>query len=341
MSGGDAVRASAGANFGLPCNLVYNPLAGDVALPARIGTKTVRDGNASGQAGLYMSPNAPPGTSECVEAHPTLKPREVTMSNAREESGILTRLEGAVLYVTLNRPAAGNALSTGLLAELQELWQRIAADQSVVVVVIEAAGRIFCSGHDLREIQAEPDPRFHYRLATQCTDMMQAITALPQPVIAKVQGTATAAGCQLVATCDLAVASSDARFATPGINIGVWCSMPMVALSRRVAPKHALQFLLTGRLHDAQTAFRIGLINEVVAPENLDAAVRDLADVIAGKSPHTLALGKRAFYHQLGLEPAIAYEYAAQVAVHNNLSEDAREGVAAFLGKRPPVWKGC
>ena len=263
------------------------------------------------------------------------------MASPREESGILTRLEGAVLYVKLNRPAAGNALSTGMLAELQALLQRTATDPAVIVVVIEAEGRIFCSGHDLREIQSNPDPRFHYKLAIQCTRMMQAITELPQPVVAKVQGVATAAGAQLVATCDLAVASSEARFATPGINIGVWCSMPMVALSRRVAPKHALQFLLTGRLHDAQTAFRMGLINEVVAPEHLDAAVRELAESIASKSRHTLALGKRAFYHQLGLEPAAAYEYAAQVAVYNNLSEDAHEGVAAFLEKYPPVWKGC
>ena len=262
------------------------------------------------------------------------------MTGVRDEANILTRLDGAVLTVTLNRPDAGNSLSTGVLAELQALWQRLATDAAVSVVVIEAAGRTFCAGHDLKEIRANPDPRFHYRLATQCAEMMQAITALPQPVIAKVQGVATAAGCQLVATCDLAVASSAARFATPGVNIGVWCSMPMVALSRRVAPKHALQFLLTGRLHDAQTALRMGLVNEVVAPEALDAAVNELAQTIASKSRHVLALGKRAFYRQLGLDPAAAYEYAAQVAAYNNLSEDAAEGVAAFLEKRPPAWKG-
>lgn len=262
------------------------------------------------------------------------------MTTTPQERNVLTRTEEGVLYVTLNRPGAGNALSTSLLGELEALWQRVAADSSVVVVVLEAAGRIFCAGHDLNEIRANPDARFHYRLATQCTRMMQAITALPQPVIAKVQGTATAAGCQLVATCDLAVASSAANFATPGINIGVWCSTPMVALSRTIAPKHALQFLLTGRLHGAETAFRIGLVNEVVAPELLDGAVGELAQAIAGKSPFTLGLGKRAFYHQLGLDTAAAYEYAAQVAVYNNLAEDAREGVAAFLEKRPPGWKG-
>ena len=262
------------------------------------------------------------------------------MSQTNEASVVLSRREGAVLYATLNRPTAGNALSTGMISALEALWRDVAGDRSVAVVVIEAAGKVFCAGHDLKEIRAGTDARSHYDLSTHGARMMQAITALPQPVIAKVQGTATAAGCQLVATCDLAIAASTAKFATPGVNIGVWCSGPMVPLSRRVAPKHALQFLITGRLHDAQTAFRIGLVNEVVEPERLDAAVRELAEEIASKSPHVLALGKRAFYHQLGLDTAAAYEYAAEVAVRNNLSEDAREGVAAFVEKRRPVWKG-
>lgn len=256
------------------------------------------------------------------------------------EPTVLARAEDGVTYLRLNRPSAANALSTEVIGRLASLLRTIAADDSVRVVVVEAAGRIFCAGHDLQEVQANPDPRFHYRLASACNEVMQAITDLPQPVIAKVQGPAAAAGCQLVATCDLAVASSEARFATPGVNIGVWCSMPMVALSRKVLPKHALQFLLTGRMHDAQTALRMGLVNDVVSPAALDETVRALAAEIAARSRYTIALGKRAFYRQLGMEIRDAYEYAANVAVHNNLADDAREGVAAFLERREPRWTG-
>lgn len=256
-------------------------------------------------------------------------------------SDVLTAQDGAVLTVTLNRPNAGNALSTAVLAELQAIFGRAAEDRSINVIVIEGAGgRVFCAGHDLRELQAHNDPEFPKRLATQCNAMMQTILALPQPVIAKVRGVATAAGCQLVATCDLAVAAADARFATPGVNIGTWCSTPMVALSRAVHRKHAMQLLLTGELHDAATAYRMGLVSEVVPAAELDAATDRLAKLIASKSPYAIALGKKAFYRQLDFDIAGAYEFASELVVRNGQAADAREGVAAFLEKRPPRWTG-
>lgn len=255
---------------------------------------------------------------------------------------LLTRQRGAVLHVTLNRPGSGNALSLGLLAALQALWDRLEDDRSVRVVVLEGAGKFFCTGHDLNEILAsnEDAAEFARGMADRCNRMMQSITRLPQPVIAKVHGVATAAGCQLVATCDLAVASAEARFATPGVNIGTWCSTPSVALSRAVGRKHAMQLLLTGRLHDAETALRMGLVNEVVAPDRLAAATDELADEIATKSPYAIALGKRSFYRQLELDTAAAYDFAGEVAARNAGAADAQEGVAAFLEKRPPDWPG-
>ncbi len=263
-------------------------------------------------------------------------------ATAESEPLLATRQRGPVLYATLNRPKSGNALSLGLLAALQDLWDRLDDDRSVRVVVLEGAGRFFCTGHDLTEILAsnEDAAEFARGMADTCNRMMQTITRLPQPVIAKVHGVATAAGCQLVATCDLAVASSEARFATPGVNIGTWCSTPSVALSRAVGRKHAMQFLLTGRLHDAETALRMGLVNEVVAPDRLDAATDALADEIATKSPYAIALGKRSFYRQLELDTAAAYDFAGEVAARNAGAADAKEGVAAFLEKRAPDWPG-
>ncbi len=184
-----------------------------------------------------------------------------------EQKPVVTERSGDVLTITLNRPDSGNSLSTGVIAELQLIFDQSADDKSLHVIVLAARGRIFCAGHDLRELRADSSPEFTKRLASVCNRMMQTILRLPQPVIASVQGVATAAGCQLVATCDLAVASTEARFATPGVNIGTWCSTPMVALSRAVHRKHAMQLLLTGRLHDAETALRMGLVNEVVAPD--------------------------------------------------------------------------
>ncbi len=253
---------------------------------------------------------------------------------------LLCSQHDAVLTLTLNRPDAGNSLSTAMIAALQSALDDAAADDSVHVVVIAAAGKVFCAGHDLKEFQANRSPTFSRAVATKCSRMMQMIVALPKPVIAKVAGVATAAGAQLVAACDLAIAADTARFATPGVNIGLWCLTPMVAISRTIAPKHAMQMLLTGRLIDAATAVRFGLINDAVPPERLDATVDALAAEIAGKSSFTVALGKQAFYRQLGLDLASAYDYASEVVVRNMLAEDATEGIAAFTQKRPPVWKG-
>lgn len=249
--------------------------------------------------------------------------------------------QGSVLTLTLNRPRAGNSLSTGMIAALQTALDDAATDERVHVVVLAGAGgKVFCAGHDLKEFQAQRDPAFHKAVAVQCSRMMQTIVALPKPVIAKVTGVATAAGAQLVAACDLAFAADSARFATPGVNIGLWCLTPMVAISRTIAPKHALQMLLTGRLVDAATAVRFGLINDAVPGDRLDATVDTIAAEIADKSPFTVALGKQAFYRQLGMDLASAYDYASEVVVRNMLAEDATEGIAAFAQKRPPVWKG-
>jgi enoyl-CoA hydratase/carnithine racemase len=244
-----------------------------------------------------------------------------------------------VVTLTLNRPWAGNSLSRDLIVALAAELAAIAADRSVRVVVLAAEGAVFCAGHDLSEFAAfGGDARFGKEIGAACSVMMQAITDLPQPVIAKVQGVATAAGLQLVAAADLAVAASTARFATPGVNIGLWCLTPQVPLSRAVARKHALELLLTGDLYDAEHAFRIGLVNRVVPPENLDAAVTDLARRIAGRSGHAVALGKRSFHRQAELTQRDAYEYTGEVLVRALQAEDAAEGIAAFVGKRPPVW---
>lgn len=255
---------------------------------------------------------------------------------------ILTRSrQGSVLTLTLNRPQAGNSLSTAMIAALQAALDDAGADASVHAIVLAGAGgKVFCAGHDLKEFQSNDDPAFPKAVAVQCSRMMQTIVASPKPVIAKVAGVATAAGAQLVAACDLAVAADSARFATPGVNIGLWCLTPMVAISRAIAPKHAMQMLLTGRLIDAATAVRFGLINDAVPADRLDATVDALAAEIAGKSPFTVALGKQAFYRQLGMDLASAYDYASEVVVRNMLAEDATEGIAAFTQKRPPVWKG-
>ncbi len=254
---------------------------------------------------------------------------------------LLRSRQGAVLTLTLNRPDAGNALSTTMIAALQSALDDAGADASVHAIVVAAAGgKVFCAGHDLREFQTRNSPSFSKAVATQCSRMMQAIVACPKPVIAKIEGVATAAGAQLVAACDLAIAADTARFATPGVNIGLWCLTPMVAISRTIAPKHAMQMLLTGRLIDADAAVRFGLINEAVPLERLDATVDALAAEIASKSPFTVALGKQAFHRQLGMDLASAYDYASEVVVRNMLADDAAEGIAAFTQKRPPVWKG-
>jgi len=252
--------------------------------------------------------------------------------------------ETGVATLTLNRPAARNALSFALLGALEESFAQIAADRRVRVVILAAEGPVFSAGHDLREITGHRDDPdggrgFFDDAMRRCASVMQAIVALPQPVIARVQGVATAAGCQLVATCDLAVAGEQARFATPGVDIGLFCSTPAVALSRAVAAKPAMEMLLTGEMIGAEHAERIGLVNRVVPEEELAEATMVLAERIASRSAHTVRIGKAAFHGQRGLPLAEAYAHCAAVMTENLLAEDAIEGIGAFLGKRKPVWK--
>ncbi len=262
------------------------------------------------------------------------------LSNSAE-AVLLREDRDGVATLTLNRPKSGNSLSHELVRSLQAAWDEIDKDASVRVVVLAASGRLFCTGHDLNEsIDAMEDPPTKLAANRECSRMMQSMLKLSKPIIAKVHGVATAAGCQLMATCDLAVASSEARFATPGVNIGLWCLSPQVAISRTIAPKHAMEMLLTGKLQDAETALRFGLINEAVPPDELDARVAELAAVIASKSPHSIAMGKRSFYRQLTMPLDEAYEYVDEVIVRAIQSEDAKEGISAFLEKRDPVWKG-
>lgn len=248
-----------------------------------------------------------------------------------------------IATLTLNRGPQRNSLSEALMTALIDELAAIATDPSVRVVVLAANGPAFSAGHDLKELTAhrgDPDRgrEFFRKIMQQCSTLMQAIVRQPKPVIARVHGIATAAGCQLVASCDLAIAVEEAKFATPGVNIGLFCSTPMVALSRNISHKHALQMLLTGDLIDAPTALRFGLINEHVSGEQLDVAVEALAVKIASKSRHTLAVGKAAYYRQAELPLDEAYAYAKGVMVHNLQARDAREGIDAFIDKRHPTW---
>ena len=251
---------------------------------------------------------------------------------------LLEESDRGVLRLTLNRPDARNALSVALMSALLEALARAATDPQARVIVIAGAGPAFCAGHDLRELRADQQRETYERVFAQCSNLMLAIVRLPKPVIAEVHGVATAAGCQLVATCDLAVAARDARFATPGVNIGLFCSTPMVALTRAVGRKAAMEMLLTGKLIDAETAHAIGLVNRVVPREGLRDAVDGLAREIASKSALTVKIGKEAFYRQAELDLAAAYRYAAEVMTTNMLARDAGEGIDAFLTKRAPVW---
>jgi enoyl-CoA hydratase/carnithine racemase len=261
-------------------------------------------------------------------------------AQAGENAPLLVReCEDGILRLVLNRPAARNALSMALMAELIEALGEAEHDRRVRVVVLAGQGPAFCAGHDLRELRADPRLETYERVFARCSELMLRIVHLPKPVIAEVHGIATAAGCQLVATCDLAVAAADARFATPGVNIGLFCSTPMVALSRAVGRKPAMQMLLTGEPIDAGTACALGLVNRVVPPAGLRRAVGDLARQIAGKSARTVAIGKEAFYRQAELDLASAYRYAAEVMTTNMLAADAEEGIDAFLAKRAPVWR--
>ncbi|MDI9332020.1 MAG: enoyl-CoA hydratase [Alphaproteobacteria bacterium] len=246
--------------------------------------------------------------------------------------------QAGVIRLTLSRPDALNALSSEMMSELQDRLKQIAMDPQCRVLVIAAEGKAFCAGHDLREMRAQPDLAFYQSLFTQCSRLMQALQQLPQPVIAQVQGIATAAGCQLVSMCDLAVASDRARFAVSGINYGLFCSTPSVGLSRNVARKKAMEMLLTGDFIDAAQAEREGLINRCVPAEQLDLAVAELCQKIVAKPPASVRMGKALFYQQLELGIAAAYQLAGQTMACNMMDHAAQEGFQAFLEKRPPQW---
>jgi len=254
-------------------------------------------------------------------------------------SPVLRQDHAGIAWLTLNRPAARNALSAPLLTALEQALADIEADPATRVVVIAGAGPAFCAGHDLRELCGMQQDE-QAALFAQCSRVMQRIVGLRVPVIARVHGIATAAGCQLVASCDLAVAADTARFATPGVNIGLFCSTPMVALSRAMSRKAAMEMLLTGEMLDAARAATLGLINYAVPEAMLDDTVRTLAQKIASKSPVTVGLGKPAFYAQAEMPLGDAYAYAAAVMLRNMQERDAHEGIDAFLEKRAPVWGG-
>lgn len=265
--------------------------------------------------------------------------------NAPSSEPILHRgpVEAGVLRLTLNDSARRNALSDDMLGELTTALSDAASDSAVRVIVLAATGPAFCAGHDLKEItrarQSEDQGRaFFTATLASCSTLMQSIVNHPKPVIAEVAGVATAAGCQLVASCDLAYASPQARLAVPGVNIGLFCSTPMVALSRNVSRKAAMEMLLTGELIDATKAAEIGLVNRVIDADALTDHTMDMARQIAGKSSMTLATGKKAFYHQKELPLDEAYDYTAAVMVDNLLKQDAVEGIGAFIEKRPPQW---
>jgi enoyl-CoA hydratase/carnithine racemase len=259
--------------------------------------------------------------------------------SATEQRNLDVRIDGGRADVRLDRPDRRNALSLALIGELDGTLRLLGEDPDVRVIVLEGAGPAFSAGHDLSEM-IDRDVDFYRRLFDACCVLMENIHRLPQPVIAKVHGMATAAGCQLVAACDLAVAAEEARFATPGVKIGLFCSTPMVPLSRAIGRKRALEMLLTGRPIDARTAADWGLVNRVVPAGELDAAVDELVAAIAGSSPLTVGIGKEAFYEQIELDEHRAYDLTKSVMTTNSLAADAQEGMCAFLDKRPPRWTG-
>ena len=271
----------------------------------------------------------------------------LAVQTAAEDLVLADRGEDGVLRLTLNAPRSRNALSESMMTALSLALEEAAQDAAVRVIVIAANGPVFCAGHNLKEITAarsapenaaDRGRAYFTRILNQCSALMASIPAHPKPVIAEVAGTATAAGCQLVASCDLAFAAESAGFATPGVHIGLFCSTPMVALSRNVARKHAMEMLLTGDPCPAPRAAEIGLINRAVPDEDLTTEVMEVARRIAGKSTATVAFGKPAFYRQAELPLGEAYDYAAAVMVENMLARDAEEGISAFIEKRPPRW---
>lgn len=263
-----------------------------------------------------------------------------------DDAPVLVEIADQVATVTLNRPKAINALSEDVLAALQTVWDDLAVNPGVKAVVLRGAGAHFCAGHNLKEMnarRADDDGGHAYfnDLFARCAKMMMSIVHLPQPVIAEISGIATAAGCQLVASCDLAVASDEARFATSGVNIGLFCSTPMVALSRNVARKHAMEMLLLGEFIPADRAAQMGLVNQVVPLADLPGAARDMALKIASKAPVAVKTGKSAFYAQAEMNLAAAYEFAGRIMAENMMARDTERGIGAFVEKRPmPEWEG-
>lgn len=258
-------------------------------------------------------------------------PNKTPLATRNDQDGVAT--------VTLANPARRNALSRAMMTALHDIFDEIATDRAVRCVILAAEGPVFCAGHDLKEMNGISDCDKHAELFTQCSDLMLRIVTLPQPVIAKVHGMATAAGCQLVASCDLAVAGTSAKFATPGVNIGLFCSTPMVALSRNIARKHAMRMLLTGDPIPAEMAFSMGLVSDVTDDADLDDATTKLAHGIAERSGMTVQTGKQAFYKQLEMPLSDAYSYASAVMTGNMQKHDAREGIGAFVEKRHPTWR--
>lgn len=269
-----------------------------------------------------------------------LKPSEPCSSMNPSEPLVIRENLGSVVTLTLNSPKQFNALSVDMLSAMQTELDSIAQDSSIRVVVIAANGKAFCAGHNLKEMRANPEKAFQRALFEQCSQMMLTINRMPQVVIAKVEGIATAAGCQLVAACDLAVASDNAKFATSGISVGLFCSTPAVAVSRNLSRKQAFEMLITGEFIDAHTALHQGLINRVASAEQLDTTLQSLIDSIIAKSSVALTTGKTMFYNQLDMTLAEAYEYASEVMSCNMMADDVSEGIDAFIEKRPAVWTG-
>jgi len=263
-----------------------------------------------------------------------------TSAEVLEQPYVLTAIADGVATITMNRGERYNPLSTAMIAALSQAFDAVGKDASVRVVVLAGSGRGFCAGHDLKEMRAHPDAAWQQRLFDGCAEMMLRIVRLPQPVIARVHGIATAAGCQLTAMCDLAVAASEAKFALSGINAGLFCSTPAVSVGRNINRKRAMEMLLTGDMIGAETAKDWGLVNRVVPADRLDAEIGKFTDAIKSKSPVSVALGKDVFYRQIDVDLSQAYALAGKAMTCNMMAEDAREGIDAFIAKRKPKWKG-
>ena len=257
----------------------------------------------------------------------------------KKEKNLLFNKKNGVGRITLNRPSSYNSLSTDLLNKLTDTFRAIEEQEDVRVVIIEGSGNGFCAGHDLNELRSINDQEKHKKIFKICSEMMISIMQLSKPVIAKVHGSATAAGCQLVATCDLAICSNDATFATPGVQIGLFCSTPMVALSRNINRKQSMAMLLTGEKVSAEKAKEIGLVNDCVAKDKLETTVLELANKISSKSRKSVKIGKGAFYKQLEMGISDSYDFTSQIMAENMMAHDAKEGISAFIEKRPPEWQ--